>query len=170
MCKIYFCCQIEYHFSRKRRKNVWFFDYHLLTRSVRKMVLICLMQTIDKCLLYSSHQITRLVSNLINHFSKWRLPCNKKMLLNLVEKNKFYTSVYIIKWQLKQNIATRVSSRKKCYYFWWSTWLLSPRASVGHNQNILTWYWISVNCYRLCRSCSLQRGLKQWYAYCRTYI
>ena len=29
--------------------------------------------------------------------------------------------------QLKQfyNIATKVSSRKKCYYFWWSTWLLS---------------------------------------------
>ena len=28
--------------------------------------------------------------------------------------------------QLKQfyNIATKVSSRKKCYYFWWSTWLL----------------------------------------------
>ena len=29
--------------------------------------------------------------------------------------------------QLKQfyNIATKVSSRKKCYYFWWSTWLIS---------------------------------------------
>ena len=29
--------------------------------------------------------------------------------------------------QLKQfyNIATKVSCRKKCYYFWWSTWLLS---------------------------------------------
>ena len=29
--------------------------------------------------------------------------------------------------QLKQfyNIATKVSSRKKCYYIWWSTWLLS---------------------------------------------
>ena len=28
--------------------------------------------------------------------------------------------------QLKQiyNIATKVSCRKKCYYFWWSTWLL----------------------------------------------
>ena len=27
--------------------------------------------------------------------------------------------------QLKQfyNIATKVSSRKKCHYFWWSTWL-----------------------------------------------
>ena len=28
--------------------------------------------------------------------------------------------------QLKQfyDIATKVSSRKKCYYFWWSPWLL----------------------------------------------
>ena len=31
--------------------------------------------------------------------------------------------------QLKQfyNIATKVSSRKKCYYFWWSTWLIMDR-------------------------------------------
>ena len=31
--------------------------------------------------------------------------------------------------QLKQfyNIATKVSSRKKCYYFWWSTWLIRAR-------------------------------------------
>ena len=29
--------------------------------------------------------------------------------------------------QLKQfyNIATKVSGRKKCYYFWWSTWLIN---------------------------------------------
>ena len=35
--------------------------------------------------------------------------------------------------QLKQfyYIATKVSSRKKCYYFWWSTWLLSPRQGQG---------------------------------------
>ena len=25
------------------------------------------------------------------------------------------------------NIATKVSSRKKCYYFWWSTWLIKAR-------------------------------------------
>ena len=49
----------------------WFFDYHLLTCSMRKMVFICLMQNIDMCLLYKSHQIARLVSHLINHFSKW---------------------------------------------------------------------------------------------------
>ena len=31
--------------------------------------------------------------------------------------------------QLKQfyNIATKVSSRKMCYYFWWSTWLINKR-------------------------------------------
>ena len=48
-----------------------FFNYHSLTCSVRKMVLICLMQNIDMYLLYKSHQIARLVSHLIHHFSKW---------------------------------------------------------------------------------------------------
>ena len=36
--------------------------------------------------------------------------------------------------QLKQfyNIATKVSSRKKCYHFWWSTWLfIAPFQSNG---------------------------------------
>ena len=58
-------------FISQNKKNVWFFDYNLLTRSVRKMVLIRLMQNIDMCLLYKSHQIARWVSHLINHFSKW---------------------------------------------------------------------------------------------------
>ena len=58
-------------FISQNEKNVWFFDYHLLTCSVRKMALICLMQNIDMYLLYKSHQIARLVSHLINHFSKW---------------------------------------------------------------------------------------------------
>ena len=58
-------------FISQNEKNVWFFDYHLLTCSVRKMVLICLMQNIDMCLLHKSYQIARLVSHLINHFSKW---------------------------------------------------------------------------------------------------
>ena len=33
--------------------------------------------------------------------------------------------------QLKQfcYIATKVSSRKKCYYFWWSTWLLKSTST-----------------------------------------
>ena len=57
-------------FIPQNEKNVWFFDYHFLTCSVRKMVLICLMQNIDMCLSYKSHQIARLVSHLINPFSK----------------------------------------------------------------------------------------------------
>ena len=55
----------------EKKKNAWFFDYYLLTCSVRKMILICLMQNIDMCLLYKSHQIARLVSHLIIDFSKW---------------------------------------------------------------------------------------------------
>ena len=58
-------------FISQKEKNVCFFDYHSLTCSVRKMVLICLMQNIDMYLLYKFHQIARLVSHLINHFSKW---------------------------------------------------------------------------------------------------
>ena len=58
-------------FISQKEENVWFFDYRWLTCSVRKMVLICLMQNIDMCFLYKSHQIARLVSHLISHFSKW---------------------------------------------------------------------------------------------------
>ena len=57
------------YFAKGEKRLV--FNCHLLTCSVRKMVLISLMQNIDMCLLYKSHQITRLVSHLINHFSKW---------------------------------------------------------------------------------------------------
>ena len=32
---------------------------------------------------------------------------------------------YIMQSKLFYNIATKVSSRKKCYYFWWSTWLIT---------------------------------------------
>ena len=44
--------------------------------------------------------------------------------------------------QLKQfyNIATKVSSRKKCYYFWWSTWLLITLVSMpadNMNMNVI---------------------------------
>ena len=59
-----------------KRQNVCFFNYHLLTCSVRKMVLICLMQNICMYLLYKFHQIAR---------------------LNLVAKMKIYTAIYIIK-------------------------------------------------------------------------
>ena len=34
------------------------------------------------------------------------------------------------------NIATKVSSRKKCYYFWWSTWLL--------RTIIVTKFWLGI--------------------------
>ena len=57
-------------FFSQQEKNVWVFDYNLLTCSVRKMVLMCLLQNINMCLLYESHQIARLVSHLIKYFSK----------------------------------------------------------------------------------------------------
>ena len=60
-------------FISQKEKNVWFFDNHLLTCSVRKMVIMCLMQNIDMYVLYKSHQIARFVSHLINYFSKWKL-------------------------------------------------------------------------------------------------
>ena len=82
--------QIMHEFISQTEKNVWFFDFSLLTCSVRKMILICLMQNIDMRLLYKSHQIARLVSHLINHFPNESLPCNTKMLLIF----------YIIKWVL----------------------------------------------------------------------
>ena len=70
--------QMKFNFGTKfssiylaKVENVWFFDYHSLTCSMRKMVHICLMQNIYMCLLYKSHQIARLVSHLINHFSQW---------------------------------------------------------------------------------------------------
>ena len=72
VCKIYFLLPNLVAFISQKEKNVWFFDYHLLTCSLRKMVLLCLMQNIDTCLLYKSHQIARLVLHLINYFFKWR--------------------------------------------------------------------------------------------------
>ena len=71
MCKIHFFQPNLVAFFLQKEKNVWFFNYHLLTCSVWKMVLIYLMQNIDMYLLYKSHQIARLVSHLINNFSKW---------------------------------------------------------------------------------------------------
>ena len=84
-------------FISQKDKNVWFFNYRLLTCSVRKMVLIFFMQNIDMSLLYKSHQIARLVSHLIIIFPNECLACNKKMLLNLVAKMKFFKYFYIIK-------------------------------------------------------------------------
>ena len=87
MCKMYLLLPNLVAFISQKEKTFGFFNYHLLTCNVRKMLLICLIQNIDMCLLYKPHQIARLVSHLINHFSNEFLPCNKKMLLNLVEKN-----------------------------------------------------------------------------------
>ena len=83
-------------FISQKDKNVWFFNYHLLTCGVRKMVLICLMQNIDMfCInLIKSHAWCHTSSVT---FSSECLPCIKKMLLNLVAKMKFHTSFYIIK-------------------------------------------------------------------------
>ena len=74
-------------FISQNEKNVCFFDYHLLTCSVRKMVLICLMQNIDMCLLYESHQIARLVSHFINPFFKWMFTVERKNATKFGSKN-----------------------------------------------------------------------------------
>ena len=70
MCKIYFLLPNLVAFLSQKEENVWFCGYNLLTCSVRKMVLMWLLQNIDMCLLYKSHQIARLVSHLIKYFSK----------------------------------------------------------------------------------------------------
>ena len=51
------------------------------------MVLICLMQNVDMCLLYKSNQIARSISHLINHFSKWMLTVLQENATNFGSKN-----------------------------------------------------------------------------------
>ena len=140
-------------FFSQKEKNVWFFDYHLLTCSLRNMVIMCLLQNIDICLLYKSHQIARLVSHLIPYFSKRMFTMQQENASKFGTKNWNFTNYFIslndfygyivvdsciiplnlncIR-QFKQfyNIATKVSSRKKCYYFWWSPWLHSNKFSL----------------------------------------
>ena len=43
--------------------SIYFFNYHLLTCSMLKMILIFFMQNIDMCLLYKSHQMLGITSN-----------------------------------------------------------------------------------------------------------
>ena len=74
-------------FISQKEKNVNFFCYHLLTWSVRKMVPMCLVQNIAMCLLYKSHQIARLVSHLINHFSKRMFTMQQENATNFGSKN-----------------------------------------------------------------------------------
>ena len=45
------------------------------------------MQNIDMCLLYKSYQIARLVSHLINHFSKWTFTVKQKNATKFGSKN-----------------------------------------------------------------------------------
>ena len=92
VCKIWFVLPNLVAFIWQKEKRLWFFDYHLLTCSVRKMVLICLMKMwIYVCCinLIKSHAWYH---TLLITFPNECLPCNKKMLLNLVAKLKFYTS------------------------------------------------------------------------------
>ena len=51
------------------------------------MVLICLMQNIDICLLYKPYQIARLVLHLFNHFSKWMLTVQQENATKFGSKN-----------------------------------------------------------------------------------
>ena len=46
--------------------------------------------------------------------------------------------------QLKQfyNIATKASSRKKCYYFWCSPWLVRFWSPYQYLQTLIIWYQI----------------------------
>ena len=51
------------------------------------MVLICVMQNIDMCLVYKSDQIARLVSHVINHFSKWMFTVKQENATKFGSKN-----------------------------------------------------------------------------------
>ena len=46
---------------------------------------------IDMCLLYESHHIARLVSHLINHFSKWMCTVSQENATKFGTKMKIYT-------------------------------------------------------------------------------
>ena len=60
--------------------------------------------------------------------------------------------------QLKQfyNIATKVSSRKKCYYFWWSTWLVRRLWSISlyKSYESTTAYKITTAKHRTTKPCT----------------
>ena len=45
------------------------------------------MQNKDMCLLYKSHQIARLVSHLISHFSKWMFTVKQENATEFGSKN-----------------------------------------------------------------------------------
>ena len=64
------------------------------------MVLMCLMEDIDVCFLYKFHQIARLVSHLINYFSKLMFTAWQENATKFDTKNEIYKFIYIIKWLL----------------------------------------------------------------------
>ena len=64
------------------------------------MVLMCLMQDIDVCFSYKFHQIARLVSHLINYFSKLLFTVWQENATKFDTKNEIYKFIYIIKWLL----------------------------------------------------------------------
>ena len=52
---------------------------------------MCFMQNIDMCLLYKSHEMARLVSHLINYFSKWMFTVWQENATKCGNKIKFNT-------------------------------------------------------------------------------
>ena len=58
------------------------------------------MQNIDMYLLYKSHQIARLVSHLIYHFSKWMFTVYQESATKFGSKNEILHIFYVIKWRL----------------------------------------------------------------------
>ena len=127
------------------------------------------------------------------------LPCNKKMLLNFVPKMKFHTFLYhkvafydyvivdscILSFNLncimdlKQfyDIATKLSSRKKCYCFWWSTWLLIIHCADSKKQHYFSFSSYSYQCAWCTFGHKSQRNLNWnatcisiWHAYCRVQL
>ena len=145
--EIKFCTKFSsIHLARWEKRLVFRLSFVHLQRA--KDGTHILMQNIDMWLLYKSHQIARLVSHLINHFSKWMFTVEHKKATKFDNRNEIL-HIFLYHWvtsygyiivdsckisfnlncimQLKQfyNIVTKVSSRKKCYYFWWSTWLVT---------------------------------------------
>ena len=55
------------------------------------------MQNMDMCLLYKYHQIARLVSYLINHFSKWMFTVYHKNATKFGSKNEIL-HIFLYHW------------------------------------------------------------------------
>ena len=55
------------------------------------------MENIDRCLLYESHQIARLVSHLVNHFSKWMFTAQQENATTFGSKNEIL-HIFLFHW------------------------------------------------------------------------